>query len=252
MSFIGQAIKAFDQAHMFANKVVIVTGGSSGIGAAITRQLVDAGAKVVIASISRGEQSRSDNVLFIETDVRDEDAVKKAIDETLKEFGKIDIVVNSAGMNYQDQRDITNFSLKEYHDVMDTNMTGIFLFTKYTLPHLLKTKGSIVNIASQLGLVPEPNLPVYSASKAAVVMFTKAMAVRYAALGIRINCVCPGPIDTAFLRKGFPVSKLPIGRLGTPDEVANVALFLASEKCSYVNGAAYTVDAGSSLARPRG
>ncbi|MEK7118868.1 MAG: SDR family oxidoreductase [Patescibacteria group bacterium] len=236
---------------MFENKVIIVTGGSSGIGAAIARQFVDAGANVVIASLNNEKRAESHGAIFLETDVRDESSVKKVVAETLNKFGRLDIVVNSAGVNYQTQRDITCFSLEEYRNIMDTNMTGIFLMTKHALPPLLQTKGSIINIASQLGLVPEPNLSVYSASKAAVVMFTKAMAVRYAAEGVRINCVCPGPIDTSFLRKDFPVAKLPIGRLGTPDEVANVVLFLASEKCSYVTGAAYMVDGGSSLSRPR-
>ena len=236
---------------MFKNKTVIITGGFTGIGAAITRLFVKEGANVIVISKNRGKQIESSSVTFTETDVRDESSVKKAVDDTLKKFGTIDIVVNNAGVNYQNQRDITVFSLEEYRNVIDTNMTGPFLTTKHTLPHLLKTKGSIINIASQLGLVPDANFPIYCASKAAVVMFTKAMAVRYAADGIRINCVCPGPIDTSFLKKNFLVSKLPMGRLGTPDEVANVVLFLASDKCSYVNGAAYTVDGGSSLSRPR-
>ena len=236
---------------MFKNKTVIITGGFTGIGAAITRLFVKEGANVIVISKNRGKQIESSSVTFTETDVRDEGSVKKAVDDTLKKFGTIDIVVNNAGVNYQNQRDITVFSLEEYRNVIDTNMTGPFLTTKHTLPHLLKTKGSIINIASQLGLVPDANFPIYCASKAAVVMFTKAMAVRYAADGIRINCVCPGPIDTSFLKKNFLVSKLPMGRLGTPDEVANVVLFLASDKCSYVNGAAYTVDGGSSLSRPR-
>jgi len=237
---------------MFEDKVVIVTGGASGIGAAIARQFADEGAHVVVASIKMGESVESESDVFIETDVRDESQVKKMVDETLKKFGKVDIVVNSAGANHQNQRDVTSFSLEEYRNIMDTNMTGTFLLTKHALPHLLKTKGSIINIASQLGLVPEPNLGVYSASKAAVIMFTKAMAVRYAADGVRINCVCPGPIGTHFLRKDFSVAKIPVGRLGTPEEVANIVFFLASDKCSYVTGAAYTVDGASSLARPRG
>lgn len=233
---------------MFENKTVIVTGGYTDIGAAIVRLFANAKANVIIVSKNRGEQAEH-SATFLETDVRDEDGVKKTIDEIVKTFGKIDIVINNAGVNNQNQKDLTTFPLEEYRTIIDTNMTGTFLLTKHTLPHLLKTKGSIINIASQLGLVPDPNFPVYCASKAAVVMFTKAMALRHAPDGIRINCVCPGPIDTGFLRKNLPMAKSPIGRLGTPEEVADLVLFLASEKSSYVTGVAYVIDGGSSLSR---
>lgn len=229
-------------------KTVIVMGGGTGIGEAIARLFINAGANVVIASKNRREQPKNDNVIFLKTDIRDESQVKKMVEETIEKFRKIDVVINSAGANYHDQMNIPNLPLEEYQDIIDTNITGTFLLTKYTLPHLLKTKGTIINIASQLGLVPDQKFPVYCASKAAMIMFTKAMAVRYAADGVRINCVCPGPTNTFFLRKDFPTEQLPMKRLGTPEEVANIVFFLASEKCSYVTGAAYTVDGGSSSA----
>ncbi len=230
-------------------KTVIIVGGGTGIGEAITQLFTNAGANVVIASKRNREQPESNIITFIETDIRDEGSVKKMVDATHRKFGKIDIVINSAGVNYKGQIDIPDFSLEEYRDIFDINMTGTFLVTKHTLSHLKKTKGSIINIASQLGLVPDLKFPVYCASKAAVVMFTKSMAARYAADGVRINCVCPGPTDTPFLRKNFPVGRLPMKRLGTPEEVANVVFFLASDKCSYVTGAAYSVDGGSSISR---
>ena len=238
---------------MLENKVAIVTGGSSGIGEAIVRLFAKNKARVVIASINCAKTSQlvNDRTVFIQTDVREEEQVKRTVTETIKKFGRIDIVVNNAGINFQHQDDIVNFPLQDYRNIIDTNLTGTFLFMKHSLPHLLETKGAIINIASQLGLVPEPYFAVYCASKAAVIMFTKAVAVKYAEEGLRINCVCPGPTDTSFLRKPFPVEKIPMRRLGTPEEVAKVVLFLASGESSYVTGGIYTVDGGSSLARPR-
>lgn len=233
---------------MFDDKTVIVTGGSSGIGAEVARLFANSGANVVAVSIKNEEKQISKNIAHIETDIRNEGGVKKAVDEVLKKFGRIDIVVNVGGV--PSQEDIKSLSLKEYQNIIDINLTGMFLLTKHTLPHLLISKGTVINVASQLGLVPDPNFPVCCASKAAVVMFTKAMAVRYASDGVRINCVCHGPTSIPSIGKGYFVSKLLEGRFGTPEEVANVVFFLASNKSSYVTGAVYTVDGGSSLARP--
>ena len=138
---------------------------------------------------------------------------------------------------------------------METNFKSIFLLTKFAIPHLLKSQGNIINIASSLGLIPEAESPIYCSSKAAIIMFTKATALNYSKSGVRINCICPGPIDTPLLRRAFPdekelaeyLKRNPMGRAGTSDEVANVALFLASQESSYVTGGIYTVDGGESL-----
>lgn len=235
---------------MLKDKIAIVTGGSSGIGEAIVHLFTDKEATVVIASTRPAKNPVKCRTVFMQTDVRDELQVMKTIDETKKRFGRIDIVVNNAGINPKNQDDIANFPLADYRNIIDTNLTGTFLFTKYSVPHLLETRGTIVNISSQLGLVPEPYFAIYCASKAAVIMFTKATAVKYAADGLRINCVCPGPTNTTFLRKPFPIEKVPMSRLGKPEEVANVVLFLVSCESSFVTGGIYTVDGGSSLARP--
>ena len=186
--------------------------------------------------------------------MRDENSVKDLIQNTADRFGRIDVVVNSAGIYSQNQHDIPNLSIEEFDDSMNTNFRGIFLTTKYALPYLLKSRGNIINISSALGLVPEKESSIYCASKAAVNMFTKAVALNYADKGVRINAVCPGPIDTPMLNANIPQDEMadylnanPMKRAGTTDEVANLALFLASDKASYITGSTYTVDGGESL-----
>jgi len=236
---------------MFNDKVVLVTGGSSGIGKKIAEKFSGEGARVIAAGLR--EESDA-GVKYISTDVRDEDKVRNLIGQVVEEYGRIDVLVNSAGVYSQNQWDIPNLSLEEFDDTMNTNFKGIFLMTKHALPHILKSKGNIVNISSALGLVPEKESSIYCSSKAAVNMFTKTLALNYADKGIRINAVCPGPIDTPMLSENIPSDEMggylnnnPMRRAGTTDEVANLALFLASEKASYITGGLYTIDGGESL-----
>lgn len=244
----------------FKNKTVVITGGSSGIGKAIAVKFIESGAEVIIASHNeaQGDKACKDmpgNCTFVKTDVRKESDVKNFFEEIAKKYGKLDILVNSAGIYSPNQADITSLSFEEFNDTMETNFNGVFLTTKFGLPHLLKTKGKIINIASSLGLVPEKESTIYCASKAAVIMFTKTTALQYASQGVRINSVCPGPIDTPMLNNAFPDKKEldeylkanPMMRAGTPEEVANLVLFLVSEDNSYITGGAYTIDGGESL-----
>ncbi len=236
-----------------SNKIAIVTGATSGIGLAIARRFAQEGARVVVAS--RGADTTDvPNTLYIKTDVRNEHDVQNLIQQTVTQLGRIDIVVNNAGVSKAET--MAETTTPDYELIMDTNVKGVFLMTKYALPHLLKTRGTIINIASKLALIPDPEVPVYSASKAAVVMLTKANALAYARDGVRINAICPGPIDTPLLQGYFRDRKEmadyyaehnPMGRIGTPDDVANVAVFLASDEANYVTGATYTVDGGGSL-----
>jgi len=235
----------------FKNKVVVVTGGSSGIGKRIAERFSEEGAKVIASS--RDEKSEG-NFEFIKADVREEREVKGLIESVIKKYRKIDILINSAGIYSQNQYDIVNLSAEEFDDSMNTNFRGTFLTTKHVLPYLLKNEGNIVNISSALGLVPEKESSIYCSSKAAVNMFTKTLALNYADQGIRINAVCPGPIDTPMLNENIPAGEMkdyleanPMKRVGTTDEVANLVLFLASSKASYITGSLYTVDGGESL-----
>lgn len=240
----------------FKNKVIVITGGSSGIGKAIAVKFVENGARVVIASQNEAQGNKVcediSNCIFIKTDVRKEGDMKNLFEEVIKKYNQLDILVNSAGIYSPNQADIPNLSFEEFNDTMQTNFNGVFLATKFGLPHLLKTKGNVVNIASSLGLVPEKESSIYCSSKAAVIMFTKTIALQYASQGVRVNAVCPGPIDTPMLNNAFPdkdelkeyLEENPMKRAGTPDEVANLVLFLASQENSYITGGTYTIDGG--------
>lgn len=242
------------------NKVAIITGGTSGIGFAIAKLFSEQGAKTVIASDKSKNgndiaKSISSDCLFIQTDVREESQVKKLISETIKKFGKLDILVNSAGVYSFSQSDIAQMPTVDFDSIMNINFKGVFLTTKFAIPELLKTKGNIINISSALGIVPEKESAIYCASKSAVIMFSKAIALQYPEKGLRVNSICPGPIDTPMLHSVLPEKKIydeylelnPMKRAGTPKEVAGLALFLASDDAKYITGGVYTIDGGESL-----
>lgn len=242
------------------NKVAIITGGTSGIGFAIAKLFSEQGARIVIASDKSKNgndiaKSISSDCLFIQTDVREESQVNKLISETIKKFGELDILVNSAGVYSFSQSDIAQMPISDFNLIMDVNFKGIFLTTKFAIPELLKTKGNIINISSALGIVPEKESAIYCASKSAVIMFSKAIALQFPEKGLRINSICPGPIDTPMLHSVFPDKKVydeylelnPMKRAGTPREVAGLALFLASDDAKYITGGVYTIDGGESL-----
>lgn len=242
------------------NKVAIITGGTSGIGFAIAKLFSEQGARIVIASDKSKNgndiaKSISSDCLFIQTDVREESQVNKLISETIKKFGELDILVNSAGVYSFSQSDIAQMPISDFNLIMDVNFKGIFLTTKFAIPELLKTKGNIINISSALGIVPEKESAIYCASKSAVIMFSKAIALQFPEKGLRINSICPGPIDTPMLHSVFPDKKVydeylglnPMKRAGTPKEVAGLALFLAGDDAKYITGGVYTIDGGESL-----
>ena len=242
------------------DKVAIITGGTSGIGFAIAKLFSKQGAKIVIASdkLEHGSdraKSISTDCLFIQTDVREENQVQKLISISIETFGRLDILVNSAGVYAFSQSDIAHMPTTDFDWIMDINFKGIFLTTKCAIQELLKTKGNIINISSSLGIVPEKESAIYCASKSAVIMFSKAIALQFPEKGLRVNAICPGPIDTPMLQRAFPEKKAydeyvemnPMKRAGTPEEVAGVALFLAGEDAGYITGGVYTIDGGESL-----
>jgi len=243
------------------NKVAIVTGGCSGIGSSIAELFAREGAHVMVGDLREDQRvlarinAKGGKVAFVQTDIRKSLDVQILVDKAIANYGTIDIVCNDAGIELI--RPLIQTTEEEWNNVLDTNLKGMFLVSKFALPHLIKKKkGSIINIASQLGLVGLERCSAYCASKGGVIMLTKAMAVEYGAYGIRVNCICPGAIETPMMERELELEKNPeeakkhfvslhpIGRLGKPEEIAEAALFLASDRSSFITGSALVVDGG--------
>ena len=243
-----------------AGKGALVSGAARGIGAAIARLLAAEGAQVLIGDILEAEGHKlaadiaaaGDTACFVRLDVTREADWQQAVALAVTRFGALHILVNNAGTGIAGK--VEEVELAEWHRVMDVNATGVFLGTKTAIPALRQAgRGSIINISSQLGLVGVDNSsPQYQASKGAVRLLTKATAIQYAAEGIRVNSVHPGPIATPRTaeRRADPqhyavtVSRVPLGRYGQPEEVAYGVLYLASDEASYVTGAELVIDGG--------
>jgi dihydroanticapsin dehydrogenase len=240
-------------------KVAIITGGSRGIGFETAKIFSENGASVVITSSNRQQLENAANQLTntipISADITKEEEVKMVVEETVKKFGKLDILVNNAGI-FPKIKQLHEISELEWNDVLDVNLNGQFRFTKFAIPYLQKTSGTIINVSSDAGLKAYEgfNADAYSASKAALIVLTKCWALEYAKDKIRVNCVCPGVVDTEmskpFLKtekdREFMNNDHPIGRIGQPEEVAKSVLFLASEDSSWTTGAILAVDGGQS------
>lgn len=246
----------------FDQKVIIVTGGSLGIGAAASVAFAAAGGRVVIASrqteaaealVSRITNSGGVAAHF-STDVASEPAVAKLVERTLARFGHIDVLVNNAGIHMTG--DAVETTLSHWERIMAVNVTSAFLCTKHAAEALSKTQGAIVNVSSEAGLVGIRNQVAYNVSKAAMIELTKSCAVDFASRGIRVNCVCPGttatPLveelvarapDPAAARRQWE-SIRPMNRLGTTKEIASAILYLASSEAGYATGAVLAVDGG--------
>lgn len=245
------------------HKVALVTGGTSGIGEATALLFAHEGAQVAITgrNAERGEKitekiKRSGGrSIFIKTDVRHAMDCKAAVDSTLGEFGRLDILFNNAGLFYA--HDALECSEEEWDLQIDVNLKGTFLMSKYALPAMIaQGSGVIINNSSGWGLVGGDKAVAYCASKGGVVLLTKAMAVDHGRQGIRVNCICPGDVDTPMLPEDAKFRGLkwddyiagaanrPMGRVGTAEEIAKAVLFLASDDSSFMTGAALVVDGG--------
>ena len=249
--------------NRFEDKIVLVTGASAGIGRTTLLRFADEGAKVINADVDEvnglnvvNQVTENDGkALFIKTDVSNESEVKSLIEKIIQTFGRLDVAFNNAGVEEPNPGPIHTLVEKDWDRVIDINLKGVWLCMKYEIIQFLKQGGgSIVNAASMCGLVSCFNVGSYVASKHGVVGLTRTAAMDYAMENIRINAVCPGCVHTGQVdrvTRGDPneMDRLeraqPIGRMGTPNEIASAVLFLSSEEASFITGLAMAVDGGA-------
>ena len=245
------------------DKVALITGGTSGIGEATAVLFASEGAEVAItgrneqrgaAVVERIEQ-HGGHAAFFHADVSIASDCRRAVDETLRAFGRLDILFNNAGVFYA--QTALECSEREWDEQIDINLKGTFLMSKFALPTLIAQRGGIIiNNSSGWGIVGGDHAVAYCASKGGVVLMTKAMAIDHGRQGIRVNCICPGDVETPMLPADAKLRGLkwedyiagcanrPLGRVGTAEEIAKAVLFLASEESSFMTGAALVVDGG--------
>jgi NAD(P)-dependent dehydrogenase (short-subunit alcohol dehydrogenase family) len=249
-------------------KVVLVTGATSGIGAGIVEACAASGATLMLTgrSAERGnavvKQAQAHNVQaqFLAGDLSGPHWPDEIVTETVRRFGRLDVLVNNAGIIYRGT--VADCSDVEWDDIVAVNMTAVFRLSRAAVRHMrVQGGGTIVNIASDWGLVGGRNAFAYCASKGAVVQMSRAMAVDHAKENIRVNCVCPGDVDTPMLASGIAKrgmtheqglkhlgDQVPLGRVARPEEIAKAVVFLASDDSSYMTGAMLTVDGGNTAA----
>jgi NAD(P)-dependent dehydrogenase (short-subunit alcohol dehydrogenase family) len=246
-----------------AGKVALITGGTSGMGRATAVLFAQEGARVAITGRNelRGREVVAEieqaggTTIFVRSDVRFAEDCRRAVEETLQAFGRLDILFNNAGVLYANT--VLDCTEEEWDLTLDTNLKGTYLMSKFALPAMIaQGSGVIINNASGWGLVGGDAAAAYCASKGGVVLLTKAMAIDHARQGIRVNCICPGDVDTPMLpedarRRGMEweeylasAANRPMGRIGKPEEIAKAVLFLASDDSSFVTGAVLAVDGG--------
>ncbi len=244
------------------NRCVVVTGAGSGIGRACALKFAEEGANVVVADINEKAaeetvkqiQGAGGNAVACKADVADPVSVASLVEATIQKYGQINALINNAAI--QVNKTIEDTSFEEWNAQMAINVGGVFLCSKLFLPHLKATRGSIVSMSSVNGYFAEPSCAGYCATKAAIIGLTKAMAIDHGHEGIRVNCICPGYIDAGLAEGYFQSQSDPakarveagklhaLWRIGKAEEVAQVAVFLASDDASFVTGSAYVVDGG--------
>jgi NAD(P)-dependent dehydrogenase (short-subunit alcohol dehydrogenase family) len=243
-----------------ANKVALITGAGSGIGQATARLFASEGASVAVmdfneaAAIGTANEitAKGGKALAIAGDVALEADVRRIVEETVARFGRLDVLYNNAGTVNQPMTQMAELSVEDYDRVMAVNARGVYLGIKYAIPHMKREGGSIINTASQAAFMAIIGGASYCASKAAVVGLTRVAALEYAQFKIRVNCICPGIIDTPLISNISAQADIntaaweinALKRRGLPEEIAKVALFLASDDSSYISGAPFSIDGG--------
>jgi NAD(P)-dependent dehydrogenase (short-subunit alcohol dehydrogenase family) len=234
-------------------KVCVITGAASGIGAESARLFAAEGAKVVGVDVDEG----SEGELTIQADVTDEEQVRGMYERAKQELGRIDVLFNNAGINPTDDSSAIETTLDAWQRVQDVNLRGVFLCCKHGIPHLLEGGGgSVINTASFVAVMGAAVSQIsYTASKGGVVALSRELGVEFAQRGVRVNALCPGPVDTPLLHELFAKDEeqakrrlvhLPMGRFAKASEIAHGALFLASDESSYVTASVFMVDGGLS------
>jgi len=244
-------------------KVAVITGAGGGMGREAALLFCEEGAQVCVADVDADAAEKTaaeaGDAFAITVDVADSDSVREMYEQTAARFGGIDILYNNAGISPPDDDSILVTEPDAWQRVQDVNTKGVYLCCKHGIPHLLERGGgSIINVASFVALVGAATSQIsYTASKGAVLSLSRELAVQFARQGIRVNALCPGPVETPLLLRIFgddPAAyerrraHLPMGRLAKPREIVNAALFLASDESSYVNGATFLVDGGLTAA----
>ena len=263
-----------EMAGRLEGKVALVTGGGGGIGAAITKAFIAEGAKVLVTGRRREKleefaaQIPADSIGCHAGDIRKIEDAEAMVGAAIAKFGKLDILVNNAGIDPAGT--VTDMPVQQWHDIIDTNLTGMFYMTRFAIPKMLEQGGgSIINIASLAGVRAIPAMPAYSTAKAGIQGFTNAVALDYGDKGIRINIISPGATATDMLKKqmqgvakarntdiygalGFLTRFNPIKRAAEPDEIAPAAVFFASDESRYITGQNLLVDGGATVVDPCG
>ncbi len=255
-----------------ADRVAIVTGAASGMGRAVATIFASEGASVAVADINRAGadetvtmiEAAGGRALAVHCDVSVTEQVQQMVRSTVEAFGRIDILYNNAAMGKPEARvseSVVDMPEEHWQAMLDINLSGYYRCAKYALPEMFKVGGGVVlNVSSTAALVAAGHLAAYAATKAGIIALTRSMAADYASKGVRVNAICPGPIDTPRFRGTMDPARgmgedrvkarsaeMPLGRIGTPEDVAKLALFLASDDASFITGVAIPIDGGSLL-----